>query len=275
MKAKGAPFPFRLLRFWARRVLVAWFFIALVIFLFQLNICAMVNDDEKIKAILQLMDRMPAFIKSSLGGEILQVGNNSALLAMGYQHPLVLLLYMLFAVGVPATLLSGELQKGTMELILSRSVTKMHVYVCAAVVTITGMLGLILAMFMGTVVGTTLYDFGPDLVLYPFFKASVVGGLLASAASGITLLAAASFQRNIAIWVTVGYLVANYFIAVFAEWWAKMSWLAPATIFNYVDGPRIFSKPGWPIDDMSVLGGILVVSTVLGGVIWCRRDLKL
>jgi ABC-2 type transport system permease protein len=275
MKGKKAPFPFDLLRFWACRALVAWFFIALVIFLFQLNICAMVNDDEKIKAILQLMDRLPSFIKSSLGGEILRVGNTSALLAIGYQHPLVLLLYMLFAVGVPTTLLAGELQKGTMELILSRSVTKTHVYVCAAVVTITGMLGLILAMFMGTVVGTSIYDFGPDLVLYPFFKASVVGGLLASSASGITLLAAASFQRNFAIWVTVGYLVANYFIAVFAEWWAKMAWLSPATIFHYVDGPRIFRESGWPTDDMSVLAGMLIVSTVLGGVIWSRRDLRL
>lgn len=275
MKGKEAPFPFVLLRFWACRALTAWFFIALVIFLFQLNVCATVNDDEKIKAILQLMDRLPSFIKSSLGGEILQVGNTSALLAIGYQHPLVLLLYMLFAVGVPTTLLAGELQKGTMELILSRSVTKTHVYLCTAVTTIAGMLGLILAMFMGTVVGTTLYDFGPDLVLYPFFKASVVGGLLASSAAGIALLAAAAFQRNIAIWVTVGYLVANYFVAVFAEWWAKMAWLAPGTIFNYVDGPRIFRDSGWPLDDMSVLAGILIVSTVSGAVIWRRRDLRL
>ena len=54
-----------------------------------------------------------------------------------------------------------------------------------------------------------------------------------------------------------------------------MKWLEPATIFNYVDCPAIFGKSGWPIGDMCVLLSLLAVSTVLGGVIWSRRDLPL
>ncbi len=52
-------------------------------------------------------------------------------------------LYMLYAVGVPAGLLTGEIQRGTMELILSRPITKTQVYVCAAVLTLVGLFGLI------------------------------------------------------------------------------------------------------------------------------------
>jgi len=275
MSPKRSPFPFPLLRFWAFRILPAWLFIGLVIFLFQINTCAMVHDDKKIEAMLRLMDLLPGIIKASLGGDVLRAGNTSALLAMGYQHPLVMLLYMLFAVGVPTTLLSGEIQKGSMELILSRRVTKNHAYLCAGLITVAGMFALVLVMFMGTIAGTRLYDFGPNLLLYSFFKMALVGGLLASVVGGIALLAAASFQRNIAIWLTVAYLVINYFVSIFAQWWARMSWLKPATIFNYVDGPRIFTKPGWPIDDIAVLLAMLVISTILGGVIWSRRDLKL
>jgi len=275
MSPNRSPFPFPLLRFWALRMLPAWLFIGLIIFLFQINICATVHDDEKIKVLLRFLDLVPKIVKSSLGGDMLQAGNTSALIAMGYQHPLILLLYMLFAVGVPTTLLSGEIQKGTMELILSRSVTKNHAYVCAGLITVAGMFALVLVMFMGTVLGTTLYDFGTAIRLHLFFRAAVVGGVFASAVGGITLLAAASFQCNIAIWLTVAYLVVNYFVSIFAEWWARMSWLQPVTIFHYVDGPRIFTESEWPIDDISVLLTILVIATILGGVIWSRRDLQL
>jgi len=275
MNDARSQFPFALLRFWARRILPAWFFIGLIIFLFQINVCAMVHDDERIKVVLKLLDMLPAIIKTSLGGDMLKAGNTSALIAIGYQHPLMMLLYMLFAVGVPTTLLSGELQKGAMELILSRQVTKNHAYICAGLITVAGMFALVLVMFLGTVFATRIYDFGPALRLYPFFKTAVVGGLLASAVGGIALLAAASFQRNIAIWLTVAYLVLNYFLAVFTEWWTRIKWLAPVTIFHYVDGPRIFAQSAWPIDDVAVLLGILVVSTVAGGLIWSRRDLQL
>ncbi len=114
------PFPWPLLRFWTLRILPAWFLIALMIFLFQLAVCGIVQDNERVKAMLQYIDMLPAFIKAFFGGKALQYGNIAGLITIGYQEPFVLLLYMLFAVGVPTALLAGEVQRGTMELILSR-----------------------------------------------------------------------------------------------------------------------------------------------------------
>lgn len=269
------PFPMPLLRFWVLRILPIWLLIALIIFLFQIAICGIVHDNESVKTFLLFLDKLPSFIKTALGGEALRVGNVSGLIAIGYQHPLVLTLYMLFAVGVPTGLLAGEVQKGTMELILSRQVTKNHVYVCTGLITITGMFALVLVMFLGTVFAINIYEFSQDVPLYSFFKAAINGGILASVAGGIALLASACFQRNIAVWLTVAYLVLNYFISIIAEWWPRMTFLNPATIFHYVDGQKIFSGAKWPLGDMAVLISILAVSTILGGVIWSRRDLPL
>ena len=269
------PFPWPLLRFWTIRILPAWFLIASWIFLFQLAICGIVHDNERVKAFLQYIDILPSFIKAFMGGEVLQIGNIAGLIAIGYQEPFVLLLYMLYAVGVPTALLAGEVQRGTMELILSRQTTKTHVYICTGLITVAGMYALVLVMFLGTVVATNLYDFEQEVPLYSFFKIAIVGGMLASAVGGIALLAAACFRRGLAVSMTVGYLVVSYFISIIADWWPRMKWLEPTTIFNYVDGPAIFEKSGWPIGDMCVLLSILAISTVLGGVIWSRRDLPL
>lgn len=269
------PFPWPLLGFWTLRILPAWCFIAFWIFSFQLIICGIIHDNENVKIFLQYIDILPSFVKALMGGETLQAGNIAGLIAIGYQDPLVLLLYMLYAVGVPTALLAGEVQKGNMELILSRQVTKTHVYICAGLITVAGMYALVLVMFSGTVVATSIYDFDQTVPLYPFFKIAIVGGVLASAVGSIALLASACFQRNIAVSLTVAYLVINYIVSIMAEWWPRMGWLKPTTIFYYEPGPEIFNASTWPIGDLCVLISILVVSTLLGSVIWQRRDLPL
>jgi ABC-2 type transport system permease protein len=276
MKDSRRPaFPWPLLRFWIHRIFPAWFLIALTIFLFQIAICGIVHDNERVKALLNYINVLPSFIKAFMGGEILQAGNIAGLIAIGYEDPLILLLYMLYAVGVPTALLAGEVQRGTMELILSRQTTKLHVYICTGLITIVGMYALVLVMFLGTVAATNMYHFYQEVPLHSFFRLAINGGILASTVGAIALLAAACFRRGMAVSLTVAYLVVNYFISIITKWWPRMKWLDPFTIFNYVDGARIFNEPGWPVGDMLVLISVLVVSAVLGGVIWWRRDLPL
>lgn len=273
---RRVPFPWPLLKFWTLRVLPAWFLLALMIFLVQLAVCGIVHDNERVKAFIQYIDLLPSFFKAFLGGDILQAGNITGLIAIGYQDPFVLLLHLLYAVGVPTALLAGEAKNGNMELILSRQVTKTQVYICAGFITIAGMYALVLVMFLGTVVATGIYNFDRTVPLYPFFKIAICGGILASTAGSIALLAAASFRRHTAVYITVAYLVVNYFISIISEWWPRMKFLKPTTIFYYGPGPEIFGKSGgWPIGDMCILLSIVVVSVVFGGVIWHRRDLPL
>jgi len=276
MKNSHRPsFPWPLLRFWTLRMLLAWSLIAFWIFLFQIIVCGIVHDNEKVKAFLQYIELLPAFVKTMMGGEALQLGNIAGLISIGYQEPFILFLYMLFAIGVPTSLLAGEVQNGNMELILSRPTTKTHVYICAGLITIAGMCALVLVMFLGTVVAANLYDFEQEVPLYAFFKLAINGGILASTVGGIALLATVCFRRVTAISLTVAFLAANYLTDIVSEWWPMMKPLTPFTIFYYVNPPAVLSQSVWPIRDMTVLITLFAVSTLLGGIIWKRRDLPL
>jgi len=181
---------------------------------------------------------------------------------------------MLFAVGVPTGLLAGEVHKGTMELILSRPITKTQVYICAGFLTLTGMFTLVLMMFLGTVTAVNIYDFGEPIRLDLFFRIAMNGGLLASTVGAIALLSAAHFRaRNMAVGVTAAFLVANYFVWIISQLWPRMDFLRRVTLFYYVNGVKVWT--GWPIDDMCVLAVVLTVAVVAGGIIWNRRDLPL
>jgi ABC-2 type transport system permease protein len=276
MNPDGRPsFPWPLLRLWIVRTLPAWCFVALMILLIQLVVCAIIHDNEQVKVYLAMIDMMPSFIKAAIGGETLRVGNVAALIGIAYQHPLAMLLLMLYAVGVPTGLLAGEVQRGTMELILSRHTTKTQVYVCAGLITVIGMFLLVLVMFLGTVVATRIYEFEETVPLHAFFKIAICGGILASAVGGLALLASACLRRATAVSLTVAFLVLQYFGSIVADWWPRMHGLKPYTIFYYVNDAKIFAQGRWPLEDMAILLGLLVVATVLGGIIWHRRDLPL
>ena len=252
-----------------------WCAFALVIFLMQMAICGIIHDNERVKVMLKMIDMMPSILKTALGGESLRVGNVSGLIAIGYNHPLVLLSYMFFAVSVPTGWLTGESQSGAMELILSRFVTKTQVYLCAALITLTGMFALVLVMFLGTVTATRLYDFGQPISLYRFFQTAINAGLLASTIGAVALLAAATYRRrHMAVGVAVGFIVINYFVSLIADWWPRMSWMKPITLFTYVNGHKIFVEKVWPWTDMAVLVGVLLFAAMLDGIVWQRRDLS-
>jgi len=274
MKHPRVPFPFALLRFWGERILPMWAFVGLVIFLMQIAVCAIVHDNASVQTFLKFLDVLPPFIKTSLGGQMLQAGNVPGLILIGYQHPLVLFLYLLFAVGVPTTLLTGEVQKGTMELILSRSTTKIQVYLCATMLTLVGMFALVVVMFLGTVAATHLYDFGQPIPLDLFFRIAVNGGLVAGAAGSIALLATGALAgRNRAVGVTVAALVLNYFAWIVAQWWPRLSFLKPATLFYYSSSSKL--GRGWPLEDIGVLLLVILAGSIIGGIVWQRRDLPL
>jgi ABC-2 type transport system permease protein len=267
-------FPLPLLWFWLLRILPAWLGIAAVIFLMQIAVAAIVHDNANVRTFLAFLNLLPSIVKTALGGDMLQSGSMSALLTIGYQHPFVMFLYMVYAVGTPTGLLTGEVQRGTMELILSRPVTKTQVYLCATILTLAGMFALVLVMFLGTVAAVQIYEFSEPIGLDLFFRIAVNAGLLAGTFGAFALLCAAVFARLYsAIGVAVAFLTINYFVAIVAEWWPSLQFLRKATLFYLIYYSNLWV--GWPTENMAKLAAILVVTVLIGGVLWHRRDLPL
>lgn len=275
-KLSRPSFPFALLLFWLWRILLMWLLIGFIIFILQILFCAMCHNNERIDAMLSVLKVLPPFLKKSIGGEMLQKGIISNFIAIGYIHPLVMLLYLIFIVSVPTDLLTGHVQSGYMELILSRAVTKTQVYICTLILTFAGMLALFTVMFLGTVVGTTIYDFGQQVTLYPFFRAAVNGVFLAGACTGISLLSAASFRsRGWAVGAAAAYLIACYIVNLFEDLGPVIRILEPLSLFYYIDTQKIMSASAWPVKDMAILAAVMIITTAAGGIIWKKRDLPL
>lgn len=269
------PFPKPILKLWFWRILPIWIGIGLIIFLMQIAVCGILHDNERVRLFLKWLEVMPiGIIKSALGGAALESGNVSALIAIGYQHPFVLFLFMLYAVGVPTSLLTSEVTRGTMELVLSRPITKTQIYICALALTLVGMFGLAIMMFFGTFVAVRIFDFGEPIDMYLFFRLATSAGLLASTVGGIALFFSALCRRlYMAVASPVALLMTNYFMSIIADYWPRMKFLRPYTLFHYVSGPELAT--GWPLQKLAVLAVVLAIAVLSGGIVWSRRDLYL
>jgi ABC-2 type transport system permease protein len=272
IRSSRPPFPFTLLRFWFFRILPAWLGMAAVIFLMQIAVAAIVHDNANVKTFLSILRHLPSIVRTAIGGDLVESGSMTALLTVGYQHPLVMFLYLVYSVGVPAGLLSGEIQRGTMELILSRPITRTQVYICAAILTLVGLFGLIAMMFLGTLASVHIYTFDEPVTLDIFLRLSACAALLAGAFGAFSLVCAASFGRlYLAGGVAAAFLTLNYFIAIVSEWWPRVHFLHKATLFYLVYYSNLWYA--WPVENMAWLGGILMALVILGGIIWRCRDL--
>ena len=100
---------------------------------------------------------------------------------------------------------------------------------------------LTLMMFSGTVMGTSLFHFEEPVALGAFFRVAINGSFLAGAVGAIALLAGAICrERQIAVGVSVAFLVISYFVDLISKWWPWAKPLGPFSLMHYVDVVQIF-----------------------------------
>lgn len=217
-----------------------------------------------------------------LGGADLRFERPMDFLAVGLLHPVVIILASVWAVGRAGAAVSGEIDRGTMELLLSQPVPRNRLILAHFLVDCLVIPALCLSVFAGTQVG--LWAVGPFEIDYTGVRAVLtrelppgvkldgfipaqsevmevsgaaqlpalanLAGLL-FALSGITI-ALSAFGRS--RWKAIGYGVLVglvMFIAnVLGQLWDDASFVRPLTAYFYYQPQKIMlGKPdGWYAD---------------------------
>jgi ABC-2 type transport system permease protein len=226
--------------------------------------------------IASLMERIPPALQAfaRTRPEFMTASSLSGYLSLGFTHPLYLVLATSAVVGFAARALAGEMDRGTIQLALSRAVSRRQVYfsrlvgvvVIAVLVAVAGVIGLYAGYLYARPVG-------PFDVAH-FLPLGVATIALLWAAGGLALLgsAAASSAGRVIGW-GLAVFVAMYFIDYFAAIWRLVKPLEPLSLFNYYDPALALVEGRVPIANVLVLGAVGFVGAVAGLVVFARRDL--
>ena len=194
-------------------------------------------------------------------------------IAIGFIHPIALILSSIFAVGFATAAIAGERQRGTLEVLLARPIPRRVVYftllVCAFI-----FVAIVMAAFLaGAYVSATANGVGGEIVPARIALVWVNGVLLFGAIASIGLAASASFDRlSPALGITVAVVLVSYFLQILGSLWPDAAGLQPYSLFHYLE-PRALLNGQTNSFDFGLLAGVALVAIVAALAIFPRRDL--
>ena len=204
------------------------------------------------------------------GGDIFSL---TGAVAIGFIHPITVGLTLVFAVGFSAAAIAGERQRGTLEVLLSRPISRRVTY---ATLALAGALFVGITVFgsiVGALVGAGLVGRTAELGVGQLPLVWLNGALLYWTFGAIALLASASFDRlTPALGMSLAVVLVSYFLDVLGSLWPDAKGLQPFSLFHYFDPKNIlagFADGG----DFVVLGLVTAVAVLAALVLFPRRDL--
>jgi ABC-2 type transport system permease protein len=240
-------------------------------------------------------------LRSLIGGERISLARAMDVLSIGYVHPLVQVLLCVWAIGHAAGAITGEIDRGTMELLLAQPVPRSRVVAAHFLVDCLTVPLLCLCMWAGTLLGVPLVgpiepsptdleklppplrrELSPEqLRMDPLASAPAllnVAGLL-FAVSGYTLwLSAAGRFRGRVLGVAVLLTLLQFLVNVVGQLWSVVEPLRPFTVFYYYQPQGIILDGAWYADAgvwlrLAVLAGVGAAGYLMALRVFCRRDL--
>ncbi|MFN8518771.1 MAG: ABC transporter permease subunit [Chloroflexota bacterium] len=204
------------------------------------------------------------------GGDLFSL---SGAMALGFIHPFAIAICSVMAVGVPILSIVGERQRGTLEVLLSRPVSRHSLIVVVMGVGLASLALLLAAQLASSVVGALVAGVGDELAMSRLPVVWAMGLLLFGTFLCIALAASVSFDRTMpALGVTLLILLGSYLLEVVASLWSDMRWLGDLSLFHYVRTKEILDGQLRPADVL-VIGGVGLAALVWAWVVFPRRDI--
>jgi ABC-2 type transport system permease protein len=225
-------------------------------------------------------------MQTFLGGEDVNFTNPQDTLTLVGTHPLVQAIVCIWAIGRAAGAIAGEIDRGTMELLLAQPVARWKVILAHLLVDVTVIPILCVALAAGIHIGVSVVgDFTVDPGVYeavhmkppnplPSYSVNprvVIPGLLNTAAllfavSGFTMwLSAAGRSRTRVLGLAILAALTQFLVNVIGQLWDGMAFLRPFTVFYYYQPQAINMRGAWTVDPGMAWTGKPLISV---NVIW-------
>lgn len=215
---------------------------------------------------LQEIEIMRRFISSLVGSDVAGRIGPETLNAVPWVHPLFLALFWAFAILVCTRVPAGEIDRGTVDILLAMPLSRTRIFAAEALLAAGGGLVVLAMGLLGNFIGQTLIP--PDARPDPARLLIVLLNLyvLYLAIAGMTLLfSSMADRRGRAVGGAFGVVLVLFLWNFLAEYWQPAKDAGVANILTYYKPMPILSDGAFPTLDVLVL---LAVATPLWLAAW-------
>jgi ABC-2 type transport system permease protein len=194
-------------------------------------------------------------------------------ITLGFQHPLALAFLGIFAVGTTTSAIAGERERGTLEVLLARPLSRRGLYVTVAVAVVVLLAIEVGAIVGGQAVGIMILELTGDIDMAGLPLVFANGLLLWAAFAAFGMAASVSFDRHSpALGLTLAYLLVNYFLEILGSLWTDVAWSQEYSLFHHFQPTELLTGNADPIDFV-ILGAAVVIPVIYALIAFPRRDL--
>jgi ABC-2 type transport system permease protein len=237
-----------------------------------------------------VVNAMPKEWQGLWGVPIKQVATPAGRAALLYVHPLVMTSGVVWAIARGSDCVSGEIGRGTMEMLLAQPVRRVSWYATHAAATVLGALVLAVAVWCGTAIGLQLSSLYEGVEATLFIPPAInLFGLMVCVAGLSALVSSWGAQRGRTIGIVVAVYVLSAILGLVGNVSERWNWV---NYFTFVSAYKPQTMVAWPEDAWALLayqdgalagiglGGCQIVLFLLGvvfygsgAVIFCRREI--
>jgi len=264
------------LRFTLGRNSRTWLIYAAALFVIQVALAAVFQQAGTglPGGLGMLINLLPDAVRDFVGSRELDLLTANGMLAVAYNHPLSKIVLSVFAVGLSASAIAGELERGTLDLVLARPLRRYKLLLGSGLAFLLACCIMGGIMLLGTLIGSQAGGIGDQVVWSNFYWLTLNAIALMLAMSGLGYLFSALTQRGShAIFWAGGLVAGMFFLYWFSTLWDKVKPFAVLSLFYYYRPEQIINgAPDWWFN-ITVLLAVCAVTFGLALFIFERRDL--
>jgi ABC-2 type transport system permease protein len=231
-----------------------------------------------IDAFSMILRWMPSFIESLLPVPIGQLATRPGQLSVAFVHVVPLLVCVGWAVGRGSDSISGEIGRGTMDLLLSLPVRRVSVMAAPAAVATLGAAVLAASLWLGLVLGVWTTGLDDKVSVGQLLPGALNLSAMVFCLTGLTTFVSSwNRDRWRTIALSVGFYVVSFLIEIVGRLWQATAWLKYCTFLSAFQPQKLILAPdagAWlPWQCNGALLGLGLLCYVAAGVVLSRRDI--
>jgi hypothetical protein len=215
------------------------------------------------------------FLNALLGTEVGDAITARTMQAFLWVHPAVLALMWGHDITHCTRMPAGEIDRGTIDVLLSWPISRRKIYVCESIVWLASGVLLICLAYLGhrSTVSTMPENMRPDWTRAVMVMANLFCVYLA--VGGVVLLVSAlSDRRGRAVAVAFALVLASFLLNFLAQFWWVAKKIAFLSVMQYYQPAKTLTSGEFPVHDVVVLLIIAALSWFLGCEIFARRNVR-
>ncbi len=213
-------------------------------------------------------------VSTALGGDLGEEMTTTALMTIGFSHPLLFTFTCVWLITSATRGTVGEIDRGTADLLLGLPVSRTAVYTSSSLIVLLCAACASAGTLVGAWLGGIFVPLKDPLDLGRLGLVSANFFALSLAIGGITLLAAGLLsRRGPAIAVPLAVLLISTLFQVLAPFWSIARKADYLGLFHYFLPLRPVRTGQWPLRDMLILSAVGGVCWLIGLWYFRRRDI--